>query len=184
MDNGESSYRRFLAGDDSGMVEIVREFRDGLMLYLRSYTNDINAAEDCVQDTFIRLAVKKPKFKGKSSFKTWLYTIGRNIAVDHQRRIIRHKGVPLSECQELADEADLEESYLVTEQKIKLRHALCRLREEYQQVLYLTYFEGFSNAETAQITGRSLKQVENLLYNARKSLRTELEKEGFSYENI
>ena len=184
MDNGESSYRRFLAGDDSGMVEIVREFRDGLMLYLRSYTNDINAAEDCVQDTFIRLAVKKPKFKGKSSFKTWLYTIGRNIAVDHQRRTLRRRSVSLSECHELSDEADLEESYLVTEQKINLRHALCRLREEYQQVLYLTYFEGFSNAEAAQITGRSLKQIENLLYNARKALRTELEKEGFSYENL
>ena len=82
MDNGESSYRRFLAGDDNGMVELVHEFRDGLMLYLRSYTDDISSAEDCVQDTFIKLAVKKPRFNGKSSFKTWLYTIGRNIAVD------------------------------------------------------------------------------------------------------
>ena len=184
MDNGESSYRRFLAGDDNGMVEIVHEFRDGLMLYLRSYTNDISAAEECVQDTFIRLAVKKPKFNGKSSFKTWLYTIGRNIAVDRKRRFLRHKDVLLSECRELEDESDLEQSYLVTEQKINLRHAICRLKEEYQQALYLTYFEGFSYAEAAQITGKSKKQMENLLYNARKSLRTELEKEGFSYENL
>jgi RNA polymerase sigma-70 factor (ECF subfamily) len=184
MDNGESSYRRFLAGDDSGMVEIVREFRDGLMLYLRSYTDDINAAEDCVQDTFIRLAVKKPKFSGKSSFKTWLYTIGRNIAIDNVRKLHRNRGVPLSDCGILADEADLEQSYLVSEQKINLRHAICRLKEEYQQVLYLTYFEEFSNEDTAKIIGRSRKQIENLLYNARKALRTELEKEGFKYENI
>ena len=184
MDNGESSYRRFLAGDDNGMVEIVREFRDGLMLYLRSYTDDINAAEDCVQDTFIRLAVKKPKFNGKSTFKTWLYTIGRNIAIDNVRSSRRHRGVSLSECAVLADEADLEQSYLVSEEKINLRHAMCRLREEYQQVLYLTYFESFSNEETAKIVGKSKKQIENLLYNARKALRTELEKEGFNYENI
>ena len=64
MDNGESSYRRFLAGDDSGMVELVRDFKDGLMLYLSSYTGDISTAEDCVQDTFIKLAVKKPHFSG------------------------------------------------------------------------------------------------------------------------
>jgi len=184
MDNGESSYRRFLAGDDSGMVEIVREFRDGLMLYLRSYTDDIGFAEDCMQDAFIKLAIKKPKFNGKSSFKTWLYTIGRNIAVDHKRRLLRRKNVSLNECIEIADEADLERSYLVTEQRINLRHAICRLKEDYQQVLYLTYFEDFSNEETAKITGRSVKQVKNLLYNARKALKTELEKEGFNYENI
>ena len=184
MDNGESSYRRFLAGDDNGMAELVREFRDGLMLYLRSYTDDISTAEDCVQDTFIRLAVKKPKFNGKSSFKTWLYTIGRNIAVDHKRRDRRSKDVSLDDYSSLSDETDLEQSYLMTEQKINLRHAMCRLKEDYQQVLYLTYFEDFSNEEAAKITGRSKKQIENLLYNARKALRTELEKEGFNYENI
>ena len=59
-----------------------------------------------------------------------------------------------------------------------------KLKDEYQQVLYLTYFEGFSNDETARIIGKSRKQTENLLYNARKALRTELEKGGFSYENI
>lgn len=58
------------------------------------------------------------------------------------------------------------------------------LKKDYQQVLYLTYFEDFSNEETAKITGRSVKQIKNLLYNARKALKTELEKEGFNYENI
>ena len=137
-----------------------------------------------MQDAFIKLAIKKPKFNGKSSFKTWLYTIGRNIAVDHKRRLLRRKNVSLNECIEIADEADLERSYLVTEQKINLRHAICRLKEDYQQVLYLTYFEDFSNEETAKITGKSVKQIKNLLYNARKALKTELEKEGFNYENI
>uniref|UniRef100_UPI0025F3E8CE RNA polymerase sigma factor n=1 Tax=Ruminococcus sp. TaxID=41978 RepID=UPI0025F3E8CE len=99
-------------------------------------------------------------------------------------RLLRRKNVSLNECIEIADEADLERSYLVTEQKINLRHAICRLKEDYQQVLYLTYFEDFSNEETAKITGKSVKQIKNLLYNARKALKTELEKEGFNYENI
>ena len=51
-------------------------------------------------------------------------------------------------------------------------------------MLHLSYFEGFSNAETAQIMGKTVKQVENLMYNARKALRTQLEKEGFSYEKL
>lgn len=38
MDNGESSYRRFLSGDDQGMAELVYEYRNGLLLYLNSYT--------------------------------------------------------------------------------------------------------------------------------------------------
>ena len=78
MDNGASSYRRFLDGDDSGMVELVRDYKDGLLLYLNSYINNLSIAEDCVQDTFIKLAIKKPKFRGDCSFKTWLYTIGRS----------------------------------------------------------------------------------------------------------
>lgn len=36
MDNGTSSYRRFLDGDDSGMVELVRDYKDGLLLYLNT----------------------------------------------------------------------------------------------------------------------------------------------------
>ena len=72
MDNGASSYRRFLDGDDSGMVELIRDYKDGFLLYLNSYTNNYSIAEDCVQDTFIKLAAKKPKFREKSSFKTWL----------------------------------------------------------------------------------------------------------------
>ena len=184
MDNGASSYLRFLNGDNDAFVEIIKQYKDGLILFIDSFTNDIHISEEIADEAFLNLYVKKPHYKRKYSFKTWLYTIGRNIAVDHKRRLLRRKNVSLNECIEIADEADLERSYLVTEQKINLRHAICRLKEDYQQVLYLTYFEDFSNEETAKITGKSVKQIKNLLYNARKALKTELEKEGFKYENI
>lgn len=184
MDNGESSYRRFLSGDDNGMAELVYEYRNGLLLYLNSYTNNLSLAEDCVQDTFIKLATKKPVFRGKSSFKTWLYAIGRNIAKNHIRSLVRHNDILLEECENIADEMDLERNYLVEEQKITLHHAIRKLKQEYQQVLYLVYFENFSNAETAQIMKKSKRQIENLLYNAKKALRAELEKEGFRYEKL
>lgn len=85
MDNGECSYRRFLDGEDEGLILIIKDYKDGLILYLNSYVNNIYIAEDLMEETFYKIAVKKPKFASKSSFKTWLYTIGRNVAIDYLR---------------------------------------------------------------------------------------------------
>ena len=184
MDNGASSYRRFLDGDDAGMEELIRNYKDGLTLYLNSFLNDFHIAEDCVQDTFIRLAIKKPKYRGDSSFKTWLYTIGRNTALAFLRRHRRRNDLVIDECEMLAAEEDLERDYLKEEQRITVRRAIRSLKPDDQQVLYLTYFEGFSYAEAAAIMQKSRKQIENLLYNAKKRLKSALEKEGFHYDEL
>lgn len=86
MDNGESSYRRFLAGDDEGLYEIICTYRTGLILYLNSFVQNIRTAEELAEDTFAELAIKCPKFSGKSSFKTWLFAIGRNITSKYIRK--------------------------------------------------------------------------------------------------
>ena len=72
MDYGESSYRRFLSGDKEGLADVMRIYRDGLTLYLTSLVCNISIAEELMEETFVKLYVNKPKFKGKSSFKTWL----------------------------------------------------------------------------------------------------------------
>ena len=51
-------------------------------------------------------------------------------------------------------------------------------------MLVLIYFEEFHNAQVAFIMGKRKKQVENLVYRAKLSLKSELEKEGFVYEDI
>lgn len=184
MDNGASSYSRFLDGDDAGMEELIRMYKDGLVLYLNSYLNDFFAAEDCVQDTFIKLAIKKPKYRGDSSFKTWLYKIGRNTALYYLRRHGKNSDAVIDECERIAAEQDLEQDYLKEEQRITVRRAIRRLKTDYQQVIYLTYFEEFSYADAAVIMKKSRKQIENLLYNAKKALKSELNKEGFQYEKL
>jgi len=63
-----------------------------------------------------------------------------------------------------------------------VHQALHRLKLEYRQVLYLIYFEEFTNAEAALIMKKSSRQVETLLYNAKKALKSELERSGFDYE--
>ena len=57
-----------------------------------------------------------------------------------------------------------------------------KLNNEYRQVLYLTYFEDFSNTETAKIMGKSERQIRNLLYRSKESLRKIIEREGYKYE--
>lgn len=185
MDNGASSYRRFLDGDDNGIAEIVRDYKDGLILYINGIVSDISLSEDLMEDTFFKLLVKKPRFSGKSSFKTWLYAIGRNVAMDYLRHNAKISNIAWDECQEfLGDEEALEKSYIREEQKITVHRVLRKLKPEYRQILYLIYFEDFNNAQAATIMKKSKHQIETLAYRARKSLRAELEKEGFVYEGL
>ena len=181
MDNGESSYRRFLAGDDEGLHETICAYRAGLILYLNSFVQNIHTAEDLAEDTFTELATRMPKYSGKSSFKTWLYAIGRNLTTKYLRKHAKLKVVPLESQEFLADEADLERNYIKSEQKQLVHQALRTLKPEYQQVLYLSYFEDFENAEIAKIMKKTKRQVETLLYSAKKALRSELERRGFAY---
>ena len=170
MNSGADNYRRFLSGDKEGLADIIRYYRDGLTLYIYSIVGDIGIAEELMEDTFVRLYVYKPKYSGKSSFKTWLYSIGKHISSET--------------VLDVADEANLEADTIKSEESKMLHKAIQRLKPEYEQVLYLSYFENFSNKETAAIMKKTTRQVENLLYNAKKALKNELEKEGYVYENL
>lgn len=185
MDNGAGSYRRFLDGDDEGIVEIIRDYKDGLILFLNGYVRDIGLAEELAEDTFFRLVTRKPRFKEKYSFKTWLYTIGRNLAVSHIRQMKKSSQAFEGVMDQLSDdEADLEKSYLTQEQRITVHRALSRIRPEYGQALYLKFFEELTNEQIAHVQKKSRRQVENLIYQAKQSLKRELEKEGFLYEGL
>ena len=186
MDNGASSYRRFRDhGDESGLIEIIKEYRDGLILYLYSYVDNLSVAEEIAEEVFVLLGTKKPKDKGKGSFKTWLYTIGRNRALNSLKHSRRHPFVSLEECAETADEhTALEKSYLAEERKILLHQAMQKLKAEYRQILWLIYFENLSTKDAAVIMKKSVHNVETLVYRARKSLKSQLEMEGFTYEEL
>ncbi|MBQ6601830.1 MAG: RNA polymerase sigma factor [Eubacterium sp.] len=185
MDNGASSYRRFLDGDDKGIAEIVGDFKDGLILYLNSFVNNLYVAEELAEDTFFRLLVKKPRFAGRSSFKSWLYSIGRNVAVDHIRHNSKSSYIPIEDMEAyLADESELERSYIKEERRIMVHKALNKLPSDYRQIIWLVYFEELSHEESAVAMKKSSRQIRNLLYRAKQALKSELEKEGFVYEEF
>ncbi len=186
MDNGASSYRRFRdEGDESGLAEIIRNYRDGLIFYLNSFVGNIHIAEELAEDTFVLLGTKKPRDKGKGSFKTWLYTIGRNIALNYLKRNSRVTKVSIDDCLELlSEEESLEILYIKEEQKIIIHRAIRKLKPEYRQVLWLIYFEDFTNKEAAAVMKKTVHGIETLVYRARKSLKSQLEMEGFVYEKL
>lgn len=184
MDNGDLCYKRYINGDDEGLVDIIRDYKDGLILYLYGITGNIGLSEEYAEETFFKLAVKKPVFRGKSSFKTWLYAISRNAAIDGMRKSSRISDTPLEEYTDIYDESDIEADLLKEEQRLHLHRAMKNLSNDYRQVLYLTFFEDFSIDETAKIMKKSKKQINNLLYRAKQSLKAILEKGGFSYEEL
>ena len=182
MDQATLSYQRFLKGDESALVELIRDYRDGLMLYLNGIVSDLSVAEELTEDTFLKLVLKKPRFSAKSGFKTWLYTIGRNLALDYLRR---RKNAPMEELTDyLADGTDLERDYIQHHHLQAVHTAMKTLKPEYRQVLWLIYFEDFRCAEVARIMKKSTHNIEVLVSRARSALKNQLMKEGFEYENF
>ncbi len=185
MDNGASSYRRFLDGNDDGLAELVRDYKDGLILYLNSFVNDIYMAEELMEETFFKIITRRPRFRAKYSFKTWLYTIARNVALDYLRRSSIISTMPVDEAEDkLKDECNLEQSYIVEERKIAVHRGLKRLNPDYRQILWLMYFEELNCAEAGAVMKKNSRQIKNLVYRAKKALKEELDKEGFVYEEL
>ena len=179
MDNGASSYRRFLAGDESAFDELMEDLFRGLVFFINGFVHDPHAAEDIAIDVFSDLIVHKHRYNFKVSLKTYLYMLGRSRALDWLRHQKVLTFVELSQVQELADEsAVLEETVLADERKRIIHAALGKLPEDMRVAVHLIYFEGMTYEETARVMRKNRKQVDNLLYRAKKELRIILGKDG------
>lgn len=179
MDNGACSYRRFLDGDEIAFDDIMNELFYSLVFFIDRYIHDVHAAEDIAIDTFSDLIVHRHRYNFKVTLKTYLFMIGRSRALDHikHNRII--KLTELSEAEAVSDnEAQLEEKIINSERKRILNAAIEKLPENMRAVIYLIYFENMTYDEAAKILHKNRKQVDNLLYRAKKELYVILGKEG------
>ena len=178
MDNGASSYRRFLDGEESAFDEIMQGLFHNLVFFIEQYVHDIQASEDLAIDAFSDLIVHKHRYNFKVSLKTYLFMIGRCRALDY----LKHKKVleitSLSDAQEPTEEKELEAEILADERKRSLHAAIQKLPLEMQTVIHLIYFEELSYEEAAIVMKKKKKQIDNLLYRAKKELKLLLEKEG------
>ena len=179
MDNGASSYRRFLDGDESAFDALMKELFRGLVFFINGFVHDTHAAEDLAIDTFSDLIVHKSRYNFKVSLKTYLYMVGRSRALDYikHRKVIDF--VELSEAHALAeDSAVLEEMVLADDRKRLVNAAIAKLPEDMRVAVHLIYFEGMTYEETAGVMKKKRKQVDNLLYRAKKELRIILGEDG------
>ena len=176
MDNGASSYRRFLDGDESAFGEIMRELFYGLVFFIDRYVQDTQAAEDIAIDAFADLIVHRHRYNFKVTLKTYLYMVGRSRALDYLKR--RKRAEELSLAEGIEDGKSLEEIVLSDERKRTIHRALQKLPEEMRLAVHLVYLDGMTYQETAKIMKKSQKQVDNLLYRGKKELRIILGEDG------
>ena len=179
MDNGASSYRRFLNGDESAFDEIMKELFDNLVFFIDRFVHDIHVAEDIAIDAFSDLVVNKHRYNFKVTLKTYLFMLGRSRALNYikHRKVIDF--VELTEADKASSEQEtLEELVLADERKRVVNNALNALPDDMRVVIHLIYFEDLSYDEAGKVMKKSRKQVDNLLYRAKKELRIILGKDG------
>lgn len=179
MDNGASSYRRYLDGDEAAFDEIMKLYRDNLTFFINRFVHDLDAAEDLAIDTFMYLIVHRYRYNFRTPLKTYLFMIGRSRALDYLKHRNKLTMVELSEAEgEIPQNVSLEELILLDERKQRLNRALSQLPEDMQLAVHLVYFEALSYEDAAKVMKKNRKQVANLLYRAKDKLRTILGKDG------
>ena len=174
----ESLYRQYLSGDDEGLNALMKKYGDPLTLYIDGYLHDVHEAEELMLDVFAYLFTKKPKIRD-GGFKAYLYKAARHMALRH-----KSKRKTLFSLDALTGEPDgrlLAEEVIRTEERNRILHfCMSEMNPDYREVLYLTYFEDMSYAQAAEVTGKTVKQITNMVYRGKESLRRLLEREGIT----
>lgn len=181
INNDKEQYEQFLSGNNEAFENLVIAYKDGLILFINRFVQNITIAEDLAQDVFVEIYVHKERYNFSASFKTYLYTIGRNKAVDYIRknqRVVLVDEFPNT----IREEANLEDKVIKEEEKLMLYHAMKQLKKDYQTAIMLIDFEELTYAEAAKILNKTDGQMKVLIHRARKSLAKVLKREGFMYE--
>ena len=143
--------------------------------YARRSLGDPRAAEDVVQETFIRAWRARNRFDTNlGTLRTWLFTIARRVVIDHARARAIRQTEPLPT--DMAGIDDDVENAMVGWQ---MEEALKRLRPDHRQVLIETYYRGRSGREVAEELGIPEGTVRSRLFYGLRTLRLALEEMGW-----
>ena len=141
--------------------------------------HDAGVAEDVAQETFVRAWRGLERFRGESSFRTWLYRIATNVArthLDRRGRQGRAFDRSLDDENDVLQAGDVPsaapdaETSLVTREAID--RALGELPDELRTALVLRDVEGLDYKEIAGVTGAPMGTVESRIFRARRHMRT------------
>ena len=163
--------RRVARGDRLAFSELVARHHVALFRLFRRLGLDAHAAEDCVQDTCLRLLRAAPSYRPAAPFRAFLRRLARNALVDWTRR---RKDGALS-LRDPADPALVERAARPTESPLDVRAAVARLSRKLRDVVQLSVFEGLSHAEVADRLDIPEGTVKSRLHHALRRLRETLE---------
>ena len=104
--------------------------------------------------------------------------LGRSRALDYIKHRKVYSFVEFTEAEGVRDDNTLEELVLADERKRALRTAVAKLSEDMRVVIHLIYFEEMTYEEAAKVMKKNRKQIDNLLYRAKKELRIILGEDG------
>lgn len=166
----------------TGLVAVTDaydRFAAGLYSYVASLTRGGDAAEDIVQEGFMRLVGELRAGRPPDDLRPWLYAVCTNLVASRARRrsiAERWRHVLRPRDDELRDEA-AEDTVIRREQNGDMRRALEALPREHRAALLLAA-DGFSGREIARVLGRSEGATRNILWRSRLALRDRLDDGG------
>jgi RNA polymerase sigma-70 factor (ECF subfamily) len=177
---------RYQRGDVAGFEALLDRHRSGVFRFLARFVGDRSRAEDLAQECWMRVIAAAPRWQERARFKTWLYAVARNLAVDEARRAAhrpqRSMDGPIdgaSAWESIADgrrsPEDLAGDALV---RPALARAVALLPPEQREVFLLREYEGVTFAEISEITGAPVPTVKSRMRYALEALRRALEEMG------
>ena len=160
--------------EHSEFSALYRRWYRPMLLYARSLTGDLAAAEDLVQNAFAKALLS---YRAGGSVRAWLATVLRNEFLSQKRREKMY-AVPLQEAEVAAvPGSDPLEGLLVQEQQRQVYEAVLALPEAYRETIDQSAVLGLSDAEIAALRGISQESVRQLRHRARVRLKRMLKEE-------
>jgi RNA polymerase sigma-70 factor, ECF subfamily len=177
----EKELLELVKGGDRGAFRLlVESYQSSLFVCAFDIVKNRADAEDVVQESFVKAYLSLDKFRGLSSFYTWIYRITLNMAIDFRRKVARRGGdsYEFDETWGKQPEGSLNgdpaHSILVKERLQELQSALSSLSDEHRMVITLREVEGMSYDEIASSLGVSVGTVMSRLHYGRKNLQQNL----------
>jgi RNA polymerase sigma-70 factor (ECF subfamily) len=138
---------------------------------------DVGAAEDLVQETFLRVWTRAQAFDAqKGSIGPWLLAVARNRAIDYLRSAggRERNNVEFEETGHPSLFIDMEQGILASDRARRVKAAVEKLSASQRQVIELAYFEGLTQTEMAERMGQPLGTVKTWVRSALKNLRDQI----------
>jgi RNA polymerase sigma-70 factor (ECF subfamily) len=179
---------RIAAEDEEALHELIEKHQGTVYGTIAKMLGDAVEAQDLAQRVFVRIYRAAPTYRATAQFKTWMFTIVRNLVFNEHRRRSRALLVPLHPPEHetgtnsvpLPELADLalktpSERLLQEEMMRVVNEAILTLPEQQRLAMILRRYDEFSYEEIAEVLKTSVSATKSLLFRARETLRVALQ---------